>query len=83
MSHGNVTVSGIEYISGSFDKYNVSKTLELAQGRWTVTVFNLESEEKYRASDDLFSPDFLVILNPEQETIVYRNSVETFDKSIW
>ena len=80
-SKGSVTVSGIEYIGGLAD--DSARTLELSAGKWSVVVHYLEADEAERSEDDLYPPDFLLIINPENNPLEYRKSVHTFDKPIW
>lgn len=81
VSHGSVTLSGLEYIHGDFE--GPLRTLELPSGRWKVKIHYLSAEGEERSSDNMYPPDFLVTLNPEKTQNTYRTSVETFDRPIW
>lgn len=78
VSHGLLSLSGIEYIHGFQDAHAIS-TIELPQGRWVAQVVELEAPQDANGKPTSDVPDLLILLNPEGQTpAAYRRSVETF-----
>lgn len=76
VSQGIANLSGIEYIDGSTDPS--VKSVQLAPGRYTAKIHLLEAPVSERTPDNLYPPDFLVLMHPEAGQPVYRTSEDTF-----
>jgi hypothetical protein len=84
LTSGNIYISGIEKISG--DYLEELSSIRLEQGKYTVTIHMLNWEAEKGAKDTDGNPsatalsDFVVLINPEDEKIHYRQKIETFDR---
>lgn len=81
---GDAYVSGFEHISGNY--LENLPNFSLKKGRYVVNVYMLDWEAESGSKDENGQPtanalpDFLILINPEEAPIQYRQKVLTFDR---
>jgi len=79
----NATVSGIEHVGAEAD---AGLHIPLPTGRWSVTVTLIEWDAEPGQKDadgkpcPTALPDFVLLINPEQDSGHYRTEIQTFER---